>query len=167
MAVCYNFKLCKVTVSVPSDEALQDEFKISTSTVTLNVRASNEDVRNDWIEEINEAIGHFTRTQLTYGKVATSSSSLSFAKQVCQDKTIEDIGDKEPVWFPKGMATFCQVETCKIEFGIFARKKRCHCCGAVVCSKCSQQQAPLQYNSLTRGKVCLFCFTALTRSKTN
>ena len=159
MAVCYSLKLSELTVSVPSEEAFQDELTISTCTLTLSLRASNEDVRNDWIEEINEAIGKFNRSQSTFGRAAS-------ANKVSQDKTIEEIGDREPVWFPYAMAAFCQVETCESEFSLFAWKQHCQCCGAVVCSTCSQQRAPLQYKNLTKDWVCPFCFKALSTSKT-
>ena len=70
-------------------------FMITTS---LRVRASTEDIRNDWVEEISAAIE----------KEKKKGHNGAFHEE---PKVVAELpGDVAPVWFPDDLADCCQVK---------------------------------------------------------
>ena len=70
------------------------------------VEASSEDIRNDWVEEINAAI--------EMGKGRNFDSPPPDPEQLSAEKDLPTVdeelpGDLEPVSYPDGLADFCQV----------------------------------------------------------
>ena len=73
-------------------------------TTSLRVRASTEDIRNDWVEEISAAIE----------KEKKKGHNRAFHEE---PKVVAELpGDVAPVWFPDDLADFCQVK----------EQRRCH-----------------------------------------
>ena len=67
-------------------------------TPSLRVRASTEDIRNDWVEEISAAIE----------KEKKKGHNGAFHEE---PKIVAELhGDVAPVWFPDDLADFCQVK---------------------------------------------------------
>ncbi|XP_071961170.1 FYVE, RhoGEF and PH domain-containing protein 1-like [Antedon mediterranea] len=50
---------------------------------------------------------------------------------------------------------------CALDFGLTRRRHHCRACGVVVCSRCSNQQAELAYDSNKPGRVCRKCYVKL------
>ena len=67
-------------------------------TPSFRVRASTEDIRNDWVEEISAAIE----------KERKKGHNGALHEE---PKIVADLhGDVAPVWFPDDLSDFCQVK---------------------------------------------------------
>ena len=93
----YVIRLTELALSVPESQNLQNEFIIEAGGVSLCLRASSEDDRNDWIEAIEAA-----QTKFKDSSTAEEENSLWSMKK-------DNLGDTKPVKFPEKMCKFCQV----------------------------------------------------------
>jgi len=111
-----------------------------------------EQLRDDCVTEINDAVEKYKEAQKT----------LAVTNKVEETTEVEEVGDVKPVLFPNDLAENCQRLTCGTKFSWWGRgRHHCKCCGAVLCSLCSSNEAPLAYINMEPRRVCDFCFDSL------
>ena len=74
-------------------------------------------------------------------------------------------GVSAPVWVPDNFSNSCQ--ECGVRFSFVQRKHHCRGCGRLLCGRCSQYQAPLQYLGGALGRVCVACHNQIQNNRHN
>uniref|UniRef100_A0A9J8DBW7 FYVE, RhoGEF and PH domain containing 4a n=1 Tax=Cyprinus carpio carpio TaxID=630221 RepID=A0A9J8DBW7_CYPCA len=78
-----------------------------------------------------------------------------------KDLKISELGKRAPRWIRDNEVTMCM--RCKEAFNALTRRRHhCRACGYVVCGKCSDYKAPLEYDGNRINKVCKDCNSILT-----
>uniref|UniRef100_A0A8C0ANW2 FYVE, RhoGEF and PH domain containing 2 n=1 Tax=Buteo japonicus TaxID=224669 RepID=A0A8C0ANW2_9AVES len=73
----------------------------------------------------------------------------------------EELGRRAPQWVRDNLVTMCM--RCKEPFNaIMRRRHHCRACGYVVCARCSDYKAELQYDGNRLNRVCQECYIFLT-----
>uniref|UniRef100_A0A8C9VT02 FYVE, RhoGEF and PH domain-containing protein 4-like n=1 Tax=Scleropages formosus TaxID=113540 RepID=A0A8C9VT02_SCLFO len=74
---------------------------------------------------------------------------------------LSELGKRAPRWIRDNEVTMCM--KCKEMFNALTRRRHhCRACGFVVCWKCSDYKAPLEYDSNKMNKVCKDCYSTLS-----
>uniref|UniRef100_A0A8B9KKC2 FYVE, RhoGEF and PH domain containing 4b n=1 Tax=Astyanax mexicanus TaxID=7994 RepID=A0A8B9KKC2_ASTMX len=87
-------------------------------------------------------------------------------KSACKDIEVEEVSNEElgrraPRWIRDNEVTMCM--KCKEPFNALTRRRHhCRACGYVVCWKCSENKAALEYDGNKMNKVCKDCYSILT-----
>ncbi|KAM4570283.1 FYVE, RhoGEF and PH domain-containing protein 4-like isoform 2-T2 [Odontesthes bonariensis] len=124
-------------------------FQVSGKERTLELQASSEQDRDEWIKE---AIDVFQRKNETF-KLA--------AKELNVEDPTEELGRRAPRWIRDHEVTLCM--SCQEPFNALTRRRHhCRACGCVVCWKCSDHKAALEYDGNKLNKVCKACYVMLT-----
>ncbi|NXI95333.1 FGD2 protein, partial [Psophia crepitans] len=73
----------------------------------------------------------------------------------------EELGRRAPQWVRDNLVTMCM--RCKEPFNAITRRRHhCRACGYVVCARCSDYRAELQYDRNRPNRVCQECYVFLT-----
>ncbi|XP_037315790.2 FYVE, RhoGEF and PH domain-containing protein 4-like [Pungitius pungitius] len=126
-------------------------FQVSGKERTLELQASSEQDRDEWIKVIKEAIDVFLKKHETF-------------KLACKEPDVEEsaaeLGRRAPRWIRDNEVTVCM--KCEEPFNpITRRRHHCRACGCVVCWKCSDNKVALEYDGNKLNKVCTSCFAVL------
>uniref|UniRef100_A0A8C1QG42 FYVE, RhoGEF and PH domain containing 4a n=1 Tax=Cyprinus carpio TaxID=7962 RepID=A0A8C1QG42_CYPCA len=121
-------------------------FQVSGKERTLELQASSEQDKESWIKAFQETI------HISLQKNETFKSA---------SKDISELGKRAPRWIRDNEVTMCM--KCKEPFNAITRRRHhCRACGYVVCWKCSEYKATLEYDGNKMSKVCKDCFCILT-----
>uniref|UniRef100_A0A8C6Z9M5 FYVE, RhoGEF and PH domain containing 2 n=1 Tax=Nothoprocta perdicaria TaxID=30464 RepID=A0A8C6Z9M5_NOTPE len=72
-----------------------------------------------------------------------------------------ELGRRAPQWVRDNLVTMCM--RCKEPFNALTRRRHhCRACGYVVCARCSDYRAELQYDRSRLNRVCQECYIFLT-----
>ncbi|XP_046720288.1 FYVE, RhoGEF and PH domain-containing protein 4a isoform X2 [Silurus meridionalis] len=125
-------------------------FQVSGKERTLELQASSAQDKEDWIKAFQATIEIFHQKNETF-KMA--------AKEV-EEVSITDLGKRAPRWIRDNEVTMCM--KCREPFNALTRRRHhCRACGYVVCWKCSDNKAPLEYDGNKMNKVCRDCYSIL------
>uniref|UniRef100_A0A8D8WRK3 Zinc finger FYVE domain-containing protein 9 n=1 Tax=Cacopsylla melanoneura TaxID=428564 RepID=A0A8D8WRK3_9HEMI len=69
------------------------------------------------------------------------------------------LGKRAPYWVPDTEAPQCM--HCAARFTLVKRRHHCRACGQVLCSRCCNRKAPLEYLQQAQERVCLVCYELL------
>ncbi|NXL49443.1 FGD2 protein, partial [Podilymbus podiceps] len=73
----------------------------------------------------------------------------------------EELGRRAPQWVRDNLVSMCM--RCKEPFNAIVRRRHhCRACGYVVCARCSDYRAELQYDGNRLNRVCQECYVFLT-----
>lgn len=134
-----------------SNEDYPHTFQVSGKERTLELQASSAQDKEDWIKAFQETIDIF------YQKYETFKS----ASKDIEDVSTAELGKRAPRWIRDNEVTMCM--KCKEQFNALTRRRHhCRACGNVVCWKCSEYKAPLEYDGNKMNKVCKDCYSILT-----
>uniref|UniRef100_A0A8C1IH32 FYVE, RhoGEF and PH domain containing 4b n=1 Tax=Cyprinus carpio TaxID=7962 RepID=A0A8C1IH32_CYPCA len=123
-----------------SNDDYPHTFQVSGKERTLELQASSEQDKEDWIK-----VSVLLRGNLM--------CSCVFQK--------EELGKRAPRWIRDNEVTMCM--KCKEPFNPLTRRRHhCRACGYVVCYKCSDYKASLRYDGNKLNKVCKDCYFILT-----
>ncbi|XP_056621548.1 FYVE, RhoGEF and PH domain-containing protein 4a isoform X5 [Triplophysa dalaica] len=129
-------------------------FQVSGKERTLELQASSEQDRLSWIKAFQETIHIF------HQKNETFKSASKEAEEVAELK-ISELGKRAPRWIRDNEVTMCM--KCREPFNALTRRRHhCRACGYVVCWKCSDHKATLEYDGNKVNKVCKDCYSILT-----
>ncbi|XP_067283122.1 FYVE, RhoGEF and PH domain-containing protein 4 isoform X2 [Pseudorasbora parva] len=135
-----------------SNDAYPHTFQVSGKERTLELQASSEQDKEDWIKAFQDTIEIFQQKNETF---------KSASKEVVDEVSKEELGKRAPRWIRDNEVTMCM--KCKEPFNALTRRRHhCRACGYVVCHKCSDYKAPLKYDSNRLNKVCKDCYFTLT-----
>uniref|UniRef100_A0A8C0Y2G5 FYVE, RhoGEF and PH domain containing 4b n=2 Tax=Cyprinus carpio TaxID=7962 RepID=A0A8C0Y2G5_CYPCA len=135
-----------------SNEDYPHTFQVSGKERTLELQASSEQDKEDWIK--------VSVSQLCWGLRGESSiKTLTYLCSCVFQK--EELGKRAPRWIRDNEVTMCM--KCKEPFNPLTRRRHhCRACGYVVCYKCSDYKASLRYDGNKLNKVCKDCYFILT-----
>uniref|UniRef100_A0A673BJ10 FYVE, RhoGEF and PH domain containing 4b n=1 Tax=Sphaeramia orbicularis TaxID=375764 RepID=A0A673BJ10_9TELE len=115
-------------------------FQVSGKEKTLELQASSEQDRDEWI------------------KVLTSKQKYPVMHAHFKTK---ELGRRAPRWIRDNEVSMCM--KCQEPFNALTRRRHhCRACGCVVCWKCSDNKVALEYDSNKLNKVCKSCYSILT-----
>uniref|UniRef100_UPI0037E785B8 FYVE, RhoGEF and PH domain-containing protein 4-like n=1 Tax=Semicossyphus pulcher TaxID=241346 RepID=UPI0037E785B8 len=127
-------------------------FQVSGKERTLELQASSEQDRDEWIKVIQGAIDVFMKKNETF-KLACKESNI--------EEPTEELGRRAPRWIRDNEVTLCM--KCREPFNALTRRRHhCRACGCVVCWKCSDNKVALEYDGNKLNKVCKACYSILT-----
>uniref|UniRef100_A0A671T5T7 FYVE, RhoGEF and PH domain-containing protein 4-like n=1 Tax=Sinocyclocheilus anshuiensis TaxID=1608454 RepID=A0A671T5T7_9TELE len=130
-----------------SNEDYPHTFQVSGKERTLELQASSEQDKEDWIKVSVSFRGNLHLRHFPY------LCSCVFQK--------EELGKRAPRWIRDNEVTMCM--KCKEPFNPLTRRRHhCRACGYVVCYKCSDYKASLRYDGNKLNKVCKDCYFILT-----
>uniref|UniRef100_A0A674I6X1 FYVE, RhoGEF and PH domain containing 4 n=1 Tax=Terrapene triunguis TaxID=2587831 RepID=A0A674I6X1_9SAUR len=127
-------------------------FQVSGKERTLELQASSEQDKEEWIKALQNTIEAFQQRNETFRN--------AIAKEY-EDMPIEvskaELGKRAPRWIRDNEVTMCM--KCKEPFNALTRRRHhCRACGHVVCWKCSDYKAHLEYDGNKLNKVCKDCY---------
>lgn len=126
-------------------------FQVSGKEKTLELQASSEQERDEWIKAIQEAIDVFQKKNETF-KFAS--------KELSAEEPARELGRRAPRWIRDHEVIQCML--CQEPFNALTRRRHhCRACGYVVCWKCSDNKVPLEYDGNRLNKVCKACYSIL------
>lgn len=127
-------------------------FQVSGKERILELQASSEQDKDDWIKAIQQIIDMFLEKNETF-KLAS--------REVEKEVSTEELGRRAPRWIRDNEVTMCM--KCQEPFNALTRRRHhCRACGCVVCGKCSDNKTALEYDGNKMNKVCRDCFSILT-----
>ncbi|XP_071357684.1 FYVE, RhoGEF and PH domain-containing protein 4-like isoform X2 [Trachinotus anak] len=116
-------------------------FQVSGKERTLELQASSEQDRDEWLKRKNETF-----------KLASKDLNV--------EEPAEELGRRAPRWIRDNEVTVCM--KCQEPFNALTRRRHhCRACGCVVCWKCSDNKVALEYDSNKLNKVCKTCYSIL------
>ncbi|XP_078529923.1 FYVE, RhoGEF and PH domain-containing protein 4 isoform X2 [Lissotriton helveticus] len=131
-------------------------FQVSGKERTLELQASTKHDKEEWIKAFQMTIESFQQRNETFKTAATKE---------CEDPPPEiskaELGKRAPRWVRDHEVTMCK--ECQEPFNALTRRRHhCRACGKVVCWKCSDYKAALEYDGNKMCKVCKDCHNFLT-----
>ncbi|KAM6895621.1 FYVE, RhoGEF and PH domain-containing protein 4-like [Xenentodon cancila] len=127
-------------------------FQVSGKEKTVELQASSEQERDEWIKAVQEAIDVFQQKHETF-RLAS--------KDINVEEPMKELGRRAPRWIRDNEVTLCMM--CKEPFNAITRRRHhCRACGFVVCWKCSDNKVALEYDGNKLNKVCKACYSILT-----
>ncbi|KAG5273844.1 hypothetical protein AALO_G00156220 [Alosa alosa] len=134
-----------------TNEDYPHTFQVSGKERTLELQASSEQDKEDWIKAFQQTIAVFQQKNETFKTASKDIEEVSTA----------ELGKRAPRWIRDNEVTMCM--KCREPFNALTRRRHhCRACGFVVCWKCSEYKAPLEYDANKINKVCKDCFSILT-----
>ncbi|XP_025718117.2 FYVE, RhoGEF and PH domain-containing protein 2 isoform X3 [Callorhinus ursinus] len=142
-----------------TDAEFPHSFLVSGKQRTLELQARSQEEMISWIQSCQAAIDQIEKRNETF-KAAVQGPEGDTQEQELQS---EELGLRAPQWVRDKMVTMCM--RCQEPFNALTRRRHhCRACGYVVCARCSDYRAELQYDDNRPSRVCFHCYTFLTGS---
>ncbi|KAM3926492.1 FYVE, RhoGEF and PH domain-containing protein 4 isoform 2-T2 [Leptodactylus fuscus] len=133
-------------------------FQISGKERTLELQASSEQIKKEWIKALEMAVTEFQQRNETF--LIANAKKM---EEAAQEVSSAELGLRAPRWIRDNEVTMCM--KCKEQFNALTRRRHhCRACGYVVCWKCSDYKAHLAYDGNKSNKVCKDCYHILKGS---
>ncbi|XP_053574993.1 FYVE, RhoGEF and PH domain-containing protein 4 isoform X2 [Bombina bombina] len=130
-------------------------FQISGKERTMELQASSSQNKEEWIKALQNTIAEVQQRHETF-KIALTKE----LEEAPAGVPSAELGKRAPRWIRDNEVTMCM--KCKEQFNALTRRRHhCRACGYVVCWKCSDYKAPLEYDSGKFNKVCKDCHQIL------
>ncbi|XP_004409834.1 PREDICTED: FYVE, RhoGEF and PH domain-containing protein 2 [Odobenus rosmarus divergens] len=140
-----------------TDAEFPHSFLVSGKQRTLELQARSQEEMISWIQACQAAIDQIEKRNETF-KAAVQGPEGDTQEQELQS---EELGLRAPQWVRDKMVTMCM--RCREPFNALTRRRHhCRACGYVVCARCSDYRAELQYDDNRPSRVCFHCYTFLT-----
>uniref|UniRef100_A0A674PC19 FYVE, RhoGEF and PH domain containing 4b n=1 Tax=Takifugu rubripes TaxID=31033 RepID=A0A674PC19_TAKRU len=123
-------------------------FQVSGKERTLELQASSEQDRDEWIKVKGD------------GRAAAPVADVwvNYSAGVFQ---MEELGRRAPRWIRDHEVSVCM--KCTEPFKALTRRRHhCRACGCVVCWRCSDNKVALEYDGNRLNKVCKSCYSILS-----
>ncbi|XP_042351885.1 FYVE, RhoGEF and PH domain-containing protein 4a [Plectropomus leopardus] len=134
-----------------TNEDYPHTFQVSGKERMLELQASSEQDKADWIKAFQKTIEIFQQKNESFKNALKDVEQVSNA----------ELGKRAPRWIRDNEVTMCM--KCKEPFNALTRRRHhCRACGYVVCWKCSDNKVALEYDGNKVNKVCRDCFSILT-----
>ncbi|XP_065554853.1 FYVE, RhoGEF and PH domain-containing protein 2 isoform X3 [Lathamus discolor] len=136
------------------DVQLPNTFLVSGKQRTLELQARSEEEMNAWIKAFQDAIDRKEKRSETF---KTAVHGLEMGTPALKT---EELGRRAPQWVRDNLVTMCM--RCREPFNAIVRRRHhCRACGYVVCARCSDYRAELQYDGNRLNRVCQECYVLL------
>ncbi|KGL84061.1 FYVE, RhoGEF and PH domain-containing protein 4 [Tinamus guttatus] len=134
------------------NEEYPHTFQVSGKERTLELQASSEQDKEEWIKALQNTIEAFQQRNETF-RNAIAKEYEDMPAEVSN----AELGKRAPRWIRDNEVTMCM--KCKEPFNALTRRRHhCRACGHVVCWKCSDYKAHLEYDGNKLNKVCKDCY---------
>ncbi|XP_048463795.1 FYVE, RhoGEF and PH domain-containing protein 4 [Rhincodon typus] len=131
-------------------------FQVSGKERTLELQASSDQDKEEWIKALKNTIQDFNQKNETF-----RSAIAKEGEDQAQEVSTAELGMRAPRWIRDNEVTLCM--KCKEPFNALTRRRHhCRACGYVVCWKCSDYKASLAYDGNKPSKVCKDCYIIIT-----
>ncbi|XP_066479553.1 FYVE, RhoGEF and PH domain-containing protein 2 isoform X2 [Tiliqua scincoides] len=140
-----------------NDVEFPHAFLVSGKQRTLELKARSQEEMNAWIKAFQSAINKKEERNESF------RAAIQGPETETQEFTFhpEELGKRAPQWVRDKLVTMCM--RCKEPFNAFMRRRHhCRACGYVVCGRCSEYKAELQYDKNGPKRVCGECYVFLT-----
>uniref|UniRef100_A0AAX7VH70 FYVE, RhoGEF and PH domain containing 4a n=1 Tax=Astatotilapia calliptera TaxID=8154 RepID=A0AAX7VH70_ASTCA len=122
-------------------------------TLELQARYSFSSINTQYAKAFQAIIEIFQQKNESFKNALKDMDEVSVSKA--------ELGKRAPRWIRDNEVTMCM--KCKESFNAITRRRHhCRACGYVVCWKCSDYKAPLEYDGNKMNKVCKDCHCILT-----
>uniref|UniRef100_H3AMS0 FYVE, RhoGEF and PH domain containing 1 n=2 Tax=Latimeria chalumnae TaxID=7897 RepID=H3AMS0_LATCH len=139
-----------------NDVEFPNSFLVLGKQKALGLQARSQEEMEAWIQACQEAISQ--NEQKTESFKAAASIPVQEIQQLTYEKA--ELGKRAPQWIRDKMVSMCM--RCKEQFNPFTRRRHhCRACGYVVCWKCSDYKAKLEYDENRLNRVCRDCYSVL------
>ncbi|XP_029417734.1 FYVE, RhoGEF and PH domain-containing protein 4 isoform X3 [Nannospalax galili] len=130
-------------------------FQVSGKERTLELQASSEQDKEEWIKALQETIDVFHQRHETFRNAIAKDNDIHL------EVSTAELGKRAPRWIRDNEVTMCM--KCKEPFNALTRRRHhCRACGHVVCWKCSDYKAQLEYDGGRLNKVCKDCYQIIS-----
>ncbi|CAM2107442.1 unnamed protein product [Caretta caretta] len=144
-------------VRVLKDVEFPHSFLVSGKQLSLELQARSQEEMNAWMKAFQDAIAKKEKQNESF-KTAVHGPDGEVQEFAVKS---EQLGRRAPQWVRDKLVTMCM--RCKEPFNAITRRRHhCRACGYVVCARCSDYRAPLQYDRNRPNRVCLECYIFLT-----
>ncbi|XP_061113474.1 FYVE, RhoGEF and PH domain-containing protein 2-like [Conger conger] len=134
-------------------------FLVSGTTRTLEFQARSQTDMEAWIKACGNAIERNEKNSESFKSKSATSSQNQELQQVSVLES-QELGTRAPQWIRDSLVSMCM--RCGDTFNALIRRRHhCRACGHVVCWKCSDFKAPLQYDDNKVNRVCRACYNLL------
>ncbi|XP_016047454.2 FYVE, RhoGEF and PH domain-containing protein 4 isoform X2 [Erinaceus europaeus] len=144
------------------NEGYPHTFQVSGKERTLELQASSEQDKEEWIKALQDTIDAFHQRHETFrNAIAKDSDIHAEAPLPVPCLATAELGKRAPRWIRDNEVTMCM--KCKEPFNALTRRRHhCRACGHVVCWRCSDYKAQLEYDGGKLNKVCRDCFQSIS-----
>ncbi|KAB0388195.1 hypothetical protein FD755_003151 [Muntiacus reevesi] len=137
------------------NEEYPHTFQVSGKERTLELQASSEQDKEEWIKALQETIDAFHQRHETF------RNAIAKDNEIHSEVSTAELGKRAPKWIRDNEVTMCM--KCKESFNALTRRRHhCRACGHVVCWKCSDYKAQLEYDGGKLSKVCKDCYQIIS-----
>ncbi|XP_064335250.1 FYVE, RhoGEF and PH domain-containing protein 4 isoform X7 [Camelus dromedarius] len=137
------------------NEEYPHTFQVSGKERTLELQASSEQDKEEWIKALQETIDAFHQRHETFRNAIAKDNDIHL------EVSTAELGKRAPRWIRDNEVTMCM--KCKEPFNALTRRRHhCRACGHVVCWKCSDYKAQLEYDGGKLSKVCKDCYQIIS-----
>ncbi|KAM3841415.1 FYVE, RhoGEF and PH domain-containing protein 2 [Vipera latastei] len=141
-----------------NDVQFPHAFLVSGKQRTLELQARSQEEMNAWIKTFQSAINKKEKRSETFK--AASQGQEAETPDSSQGQS-QELGKRAPQWVRDKLVTMCM--RCREPFNAITRRRHhCRACGYVVCARCSEYKAELQYDKNGLKRVCVECYACLT-----
>ncbi|KAF5912600.1 hypothetical protein HPG69_004272 [Diceros bicornis minor] len=135
------------------NEEYPHTFQVSGKERTLELQASSEQDKEEWIKALQETIDAF------HQRYETFRNAIAKDNDIHSEVSTAELGKRAPRWIRDNEVTMCM--KCKEPFNALTRRRHhCRACGhvltyvpSVVCWKCSDYKAQLEYDGGKLNKI--------------
>ncbi|XP_049738744.1 FYVE, RhoGEF and PH domain-containing protein 4 isoform X2 [Elephas maximus indicus] len=144
-----------MTIVETHNEEYPHTFQVSGKERTLELQASSEQDKEEWIKALQETIDAFHQRHETFRNAIAKDNDIH------SEVSTAELGKRAPRWIRDNEVTMCM--KCKEPFNALTRRRHhCRACGHVVCWKCSDYKAQLEYDGGKLSKVCKDCYQIIS-----
>ncbi|XP_023572054.1 FYVE, RhoGEF and PH domain-containing protein 4 isoform X2 [Octodon degus] len=137
------------------NEEYPHTFQVSGKERTLELQASSEQDKEEWIKALQETIDAFHQRHETFRNAIAKDNDIH------SEVSTAELGKRAPRWIRDNEVTMCM--KCRESFNALTRRRHhCRACGHVVCWKCSDYKAQLEYDGGKWSKVCRDCYQIIS-----
>ncbi|XP_022100603.1 FYVE, RhoGEF and PH domain-containing protein 3-like isoform X4 [Acanthaster planci] len=129
-------------------------FIIESKTKSIEFQTNSEEEREDWMRVLLSAIQEMYWKKETFRTNDAVGDRQNGDEYGVKAKFVP--GESCPRWIKDDETSMCM--RCGTDFKLTKRRHHCRACGAVVCHKCSNFEAPLEYDDNKMNKVCIKCY---------
>ncbi|XP_032844846.1 FYVE, RhoGEF and PH domain-containing protein 2 isoform X4 [Tyto alba] len=138
-----------------NDAQFPHTFLVSGKQRTLELQARSGEEMNAWMKAFQDAIDRKEKRSETFKTAVPGLETGTPALKT------EELGRRAPQWVRDNLVTMCM--RCREPFNAIVRRRHhCRACGYVVCARCSDYKAEIQYDGNRLNRVCQECYVFLT-----
>ncbi|XP_044742406.1 zinc finger FYVE domain-containing protein 16 [Chrysoperla carnea] len=142
--------------------------KTTLSMIDKEASSSEEFIENNKKTDVVENTSDFSPSTSEVSSVENQEDGVIFdetspppQQTVIEYDNHSTLGKRSPYWIPDTDTNNCM--HCGFKFTVIKRRHHCRACGMVLCSKCCNMKAKLEYLGNIVSRVCVQCYEILNK----